>query len=747
MPATAAHTAETRPLPLRRRPDLTCREQQFGGTTYWHVKDPIALRYFQLKPEEYAVLQMLDGTVSLRDIRRRFEQQFAPQRLAPMQIQSFLGMLHGSGLIVSETPGQAEHLIERTRQQNWQRLVSAVSSVLAIRLPGFDPHRFLNWLVPQVRFAFSPVCVTLCLTLMAGALLLAGLHSDALTARLPRFHELFSAGNLFWLAVTLGATKVLHELGHAVACRHFGAECHEMGLMLLVFTPCLYCNVSDAWMLPKRWHRIAISAAGVYVELVLASVCLFLWWFSVPGPFNAACLNVVLVCSISTLLFNGNPLLRYDGYYILSDLVEIPNLRQQAGALIRNALSQIFLGTEIGNQRLLPDRRRGFLIGWSLAALVYRIVVVWSILWFVHAVLKPYGLQALAVAVGILTVAGIVLVPLVKLVTLLRNPFWSRTVNWPRFRIRSAIALVMIAGLATLPLPCSVTAPAIIQAEGARSVYVGVPGRLVEAATPGETVAADEVVGRLENLDIERSVASLEGDVTQLERQLDTLQRRRIRDPEAVESLIPTTQQQLADKRDELRQRKLDQERLTLRTPVAGTILPPSDRLDPAGQDETQAVNERTLPQWTGTPLDVSNLGATLEVGTEFCLVSSSGRFEAVAAVSESDVELVAVGQRVDLLVDHLADRWLSGAVADIAEVDLTEAPRELTEHEDFPTRLDADGSVRPAATAYQVRVRLDADRSLPFTLRAPARIRIEVTDRSLAQRTLRFMRQTFRFR
>ncbi|MHC4876840.1 MAG: site-2 protease family protein [Planctomycetota bacterium] len=516
MLSVAPQTAETRPLPLQRRPDLVCREQQFGGTTYWHVKDPIALRYFQLKPEEYAVLQMLDGTVSLREIRRRFELKFAPQRLGPMQIQSFLGMLHSSGLVVSDTPGQAEHLIARTNKHNWRKFLSTATGVLAIRLPGFDPHRFLNWLTPQLRFVFSPVCVALCCVLMLSALLLAGLQSDVLAARLPRFHELFSASNLFWLAVTLGVTKVLHELGHAVACRHFGAECHEMGLMLLVFTPCLYCNVSDAWMLPRRWQRIAISAAGVYAELVLASACLFLWWYSVPGPFNAACLNVVLVCSVSTVLFNGNPLLRYDGYYILSDLVEIPNLRQQATALIRNAMSRWFLGTEVGNQRLLPDRRQRFLIGWSLAASAYRIVIVWSILWFVHAVLKPYGLQPLAVVVGIITVAGMIVAPLVQFVSLLRNPFWSRTVDWPRFRIRSLIALAILTGLITAPLPSSVTAPAIIQTEGARSVYVSVPGRLIEALPAGTTVEPDAVVGRLENLDIERTIAVLSGDVTRL---------------------------------------------------------------------------------------------------------------------------------------------------------------------------------------------------------------------------------------
>lgn len=747
MTATAAHTADTRPLPLRRRPDLTCCEQQFGGTTYWHIRDPIALRYFQLKPEEFAVLQMLDGTVSLRDIRRRFELRFAPQRINSAQLQSYLGMLHSSGLVISDTPGQAEFLMERQRRHHWKKLLGAVAGLLAIRLPGVDPHRFLNWLTPQCRFAFSRTCTIACLTLMLSALLLACLHSETLAARLPRFHELFSAGNLFWLAITLGTTKVLHELGHAVACRHFGANCHEMGLMFLVFTPCLYCNVSDAWMLPRRWQRIVISAAGVYVELTLASACLFLWWFSEPGPFNAACLNIVLVCSVSTVLFNGNPLLRYDGYYILSDLTDIPNLRQQASALIQNALARFFLGTDIGNQRLLPERRQGFLIGWSLAAVVYRIAVVWSILWFVYTVLKPYGLQPLATVVGIITVSSMVMTPLLQLLTLLRNPFWSRTVDWPRFRFRGMLALLILAGLLTLPLPCRVTAPAIIQAKGARSVYVTVPGRLLESTPPGRIVERGTVVGLLENLEIERSVAQLEGDITRLERQLDTLQRRRLRDPQAVESLIPTTQQQLGEKREELRQLRLDQERLVLRAPLRGTVLPPSERRNTGELLSESSSGGQTLPSWSGTPLEAANLGATLEIGTEYCLIAPSREFEAIAAITESDVELVAVGQRVAVLTDHLADRWLSGTVTSIAEIDLTEAPRELTEHDDFPTRVDPDGTVRPAATAYQARIRLDDTGSRPMTLFAPARIRVEVADRSLAQRTLRFLRQTFRFR
>ena len=117
MALSPGNTAETRPLPLRRRADLICREQQIGGTLYWHIKDPVSLSYYQLRPEEHAVLQMLNGEVSLRDIRREFEQKFAPQRLSPTQLQSFLSNLHSSGLIVSDAPGQSEYLLDRARHE------------------------------------------------------------------------------------------------------------------------------------------------------------------------------------------------------------------------------------------------------------------------------------------------------------------------------------------------------------------------------------------------------------------------------------------------------------------------------------------------------------------------------------------------------------------------------------------------------------------------------------------------------
>ena len=212
-------TAETRILPLRCRADLKCREQQIGGSRFWHLKDPVTLRYFQLKPEEYAVLKMLDGTVSLHAIRQQFEEQFAPQRLSVSQLQSFLVMLHGNGLIQSDVPGQSDVLRRREVRETRRKRLARFSNLLAIRFRGFDPTQLLDFLEPRTRVLFSTVCVACCTGLMVFAVGLAGLQSEILLSRLPGFHEFFSLDNLMWMAVALGGAKVLHELGHALTER------------------------------------------------------------------------------------------------------------------------------------------------------------------------------------------------------------------------------------------------------------------------------------------------------------------------------------------------------------------------------------------------------------------------------------------------------------------------------------------------------------------------------------------------
>jgi len=400
-----SQSAASRPIGLRMRSDLEFSPQRFGGQGYWAVKDPVSLKYFHLRGEEYAVLKMLDGRTSIEAVRQRLEEAFASRRLDDLEIHGFLTTLHRYGLVVADSLGQGERLLERRATRRRSRLYETLVGALAIRLPGINPRRMLDWLEPLGRLLFSRASVAATLVLAVAAALLVLVQFETFRARLPDFQSIVAASNLPWLAIAVAGTKILHELGHGLACRRAGSDCHEMGVMLLVFTPCLYCNVSDSWMLPSKWQRIAIAAAGMYVELILASVCTFLWWFSQPGLFNSLCMNTMLVCSIGTVLLNGNPLLRYDGYFILSDLVEVPNLRAEATAALNRYLAG-WLGIAVADHRSTRPRGQVWLAGYAIASTVYRLVIVTVVLWALAVAARPFGLQPQVAVLAGVTLVG-----------------------------------------------------------------------------------------------------------------------------------------------------------------------------------------------------------------------------------------------------------------------------------------------------------------------------------------------------
>jgi putative peptide zinc metalloprotease protein len=375
---------------------LETARHRYQGRWYWVVKEPVGLNYFRFEEEEYFLLRALDGGTSLDDLKARFEAAFPPQKIALDVLQRFLGSLHRSGLVVADAAGQGEQLKRRRDERKRKERTSQLANILSLRFKGFDPENLLNALYPWTRWFFSLPAMVCCLLLALSALALIVVQFDTFQAKLPTFQQFFAAENWIWLAVALAATKILHEFGHALSCKHFGGECHEMGVMLLVLTPCLYCNVSDSWMLPSKWRRAAIGAAGMYVEVVIASLCVFLWWFSNPGVLNYLCLSTIFVCSVGTVLFNGNPLLRYDGYYILSDLLEIPNLRQKASSILSRKLGAWCLGLKEPADPFLPRRKREWFAAYAVAAAVYRWVVTLAILWFLHKMFEPYRLEIIA---------------------------------------------------------------------------------------------------------------------------------------------------------------------------------------------------------------------------------------------------------------------------------------------------------------------------------------------------------------
>lgn len=728
-------------MTIRKRPDLTARHQTYQGKSYWVVKEPIGLNYFRFQDEEYELLQKIDGKTSLDELKEWFEATFPPQKITLEELQQFIGMLHRSGLVIADVPGQGKQLRKRYDERKRKERLGALTNILCIRFKGFDPERFLNWLYPKLRWIFSLPVFMFSILLALSALTLVTVKFDVFYSKLPDFYSFFSPTNALWLMVILGLTKVVHEFGHALTCKHFGGECHEMGVMILVLTPCLYCNVSDSWMLPSKWKRAAIGAAGMYVEVILASIATFIWWFTLPGMLNMICLNIIFISSVTTIMFNANPLLRYDGYYILSDLVEIPNLRQKATSVLSRKAAHWFLGIEPPDDPFLPQRNQIFFALYSIAAGIYRWFVLFSILWFMHQIWKPYRLDVIGYGIVGMSLIGLIGMPIYKITKFFYVPGRMHKVKKLRFYLSLAGLLAIVVFVLYVPLPHSVICTLEIRAHDADHVYVEVPGLLREVfVKPGDTVTEGQELAKLENIDMQMQTVKLLGEKNQFDVELKSLQRQRYDDDEAS-TKTQELKESLAKTEDQIKEQASEAARLTLRASKAGTVMPPPWRAHKPGP-------EGQLPAWSGSPLEPKNLGAPLDEGTIFCLVGDPKKMEAVLYVDQGDIDFVTVGQEVEIKLDQLPFETFEGQIKDVAPGESKFSPERLSTKAggELATRTDASGVEKPMSASYQSLVLMD-DPKEELRVGLRGRAKIHTAPQTLGQRFKRIINQLINFK
>lgn len=734
-------SSSSRVVRLRMRPDLTARRHKYQGRSYWVVKEPIGLNYFRFHEEEYAILQMLDGRTSLDQIKEQFEDEFTPQKITLQDLQQFVGMLHRSGLVISESAGQGRQLKKRF-DERWKReLMGKLSNVFSLRFRGVDPERFLNWLYQYTSWFFSWWFLCVWAVLGLSALALVGSQFETFRHRLPAFHEFFAAKNWIWLGITMAVVKILHEFGHGLSCKHFGGECHELGFMLLVFTPALYCNVSDSWMLPNKYARAAIGAAGMYVEIFLASIATFLWWFSEPGLFNHICLSVMFICSVSTVVFNGNPLLRFDGYYILMDLAEIPNLRQKSTEVVKRFMVWLCLGIEQPESPFLPQSNHLLFGLFTFAAVVYRWLVVFSILYFLNQVFEPIGLKIIGQTIALAGLVGLVVQPAWQMIKFFYTPGRMHKVKKPRLYGTIAAVATLVGVVGFLPLPHHIICSLEIAPRDAEHVYVEVPGRMSQPLVEiGQPVKSGATLVKLVNLDLMREVEELEGQLTEAEIEFQNLLELRRVDP-AVGVQIRPQGEAVQTLKEMLREKKERLARLEAVAPIDGVVLPPNLKSDKQGPDGR-------LNTWTGSPFDKKNRGAYFSAGELLCLVGQPDKVEGVLVVDQADVELIRSGDEVEIKLDAYPTRTYVTKVKQIANDDLEMSPPSLSiQHGgDLDTKTDETGAQRPLHTSFQARTEpLDVEGTvIQMGMRGRAKIATEW--KTLGWRLFRFAAKTFHF-
>jgi putative peptide zinc metalloprotease protein len=447
-------------------------------------------------------------------------------------------------------------------------------------------------------------------------------------------------------------------------------------------------------------------------------------------------------------MFNANPLLRYDGYYILSDILEIPNLRQKASTILNRKLGKWCLGLEEPDDPFLPKRHQAMFALYTVASSVYRWMVTLSILFFLNKVLEPYGLKVVGQALALATIYGMFLMPARAVWKFFRVPGRLSKVKRVRLYITLSLLAGFVASLFLVPLPMRVIAPFELQPYDAYSVFVEVPGRLVELAVkPGQLLKKGDLIAQLENLELRQEVVRLQGERASLLmalKNLDSLLLQPSKTEQAA-NRYDTARKQLEGIAEQLAQKEADLQRLRIVAPVDGVVIAPP----PA--PERPRTDDADLPSWTGTPLDKRNVGASYSPQGQqnlLCIIGNPQEWEASIVIDQDDVSLVREGEEVRLMLEESAYHVF---VSTISQVDNFEplpvvSPRlASTTGGPLAAQQNPDGSVRPLNTSFRAIARLNDPQGL-LRNGLIGTARITVKPKTVMQRVGRYLSRTFNF-
>jgi putative peptide zinc metalloprotease protein len=484
---------------LRLRPELQMTLHQNRGTVYCLVEDPISNSFYRIGKAEWSFATQLDGHTPQKLAYQRTLEDVGRESLSPSAAQKLIPWLLANGLV-----RQLDAVPTKPPARSPGRLLM---NFFFAKLPLGHPDRLLARLEPPARCLFTwPALITWCL-LVSYAIVLVSTDWDRFVDSARSY--LAPTSWLYLLCAWL-TLKVIHELFHGLACKRFGGTTGACGIMLILFSPIAFVDVTSAWRFRNKWQRIVTSAAGMYVEFAIAAVAAIIWSGSASPGIAFACQSIVVTASVSSLLFNANPLMRFDGYYILADLLEIENLYTEGRHAVRSILRGCFLGLTTPSRR---HQRRDQLIitTYGFAAAGWRILVSVSLVLAAATLFHGAGL-ALAAA-GVLFWFAI---PLFNFARFVVKGSVSEKPAVRRFLVRAALVGVALAAVTCVPVPGGVNAPAIVRYAPLHDLRAETDGfvRAVHV-TSGESVTAGQVLLTLANDELAAEIKGVTAETKQ----------------------------------------------------------------------------------------------------------------------------------------------------------------------------------------------------------------------------------------
>ena len=581
---------------LKLRDDVIVRPVPTADGVSYQLEDPQAVRFYRVGRAEYVLISLLDGRTSLAEAVTVSSRTLGHEAFSEQEATSICLWLVETGL-ATPTEGSFEASTAKPAT------LSSLFNPFWMKLPLLRPERLLDLLLPWTRWFFTgpAILATVALWIAAGVVLTG--HTEEFWAD---SRQVFSSNNWLLLVIVWVVLKVLHEFGHGLACRYHGGRVTEMGVVFVLFAPMAYVDVTSSWGFRSRWKRMHVAAGGVLVELTMAALAA-LCWTQATTPFARHLLhNIVVSASLTTLIFNINPLMRFDGYFILEDLLDIPNLGTTASRWLQSRLARFFYG----EQRTVPvpSGLTGHVIrSYALLSSIWRLTVSASLLAGAAVMFRGAGL-AIAIGAMLLWYVKPVIEGIGSLVTRWRRDRWSAT----RAVLLGSVTAALVGALVfLLPSPFQRHAPGIVDFADLEVVRVSSAGFVQEiCVTNGQTVEAGDALVVLHNEELDARVTDLELAIEQSEaKRIGQVNRKEL----ALAQIELRNQQAL---REQLTEARLRTTALTIKAPIAGRVL--ARRLD-------------------------QQIGNYLKEGTELLVIGDDTRKEVLASVDQRDLEAFSV--------------------------------------------------------------------------------------------------------
>jgi len=463
-------------LKPRLRRHVNIYRHDYRGRIWFILQDLATGRSHRFSPAAYRMVGLLDGTRSLGEVWDIANEQLGER--APTQDEAIrlLGQLHAADALVADVSPDSRELFRRHKRHKRMEIKQKVWSPLAVRVPIWDPDRFLTATLPFVRPFLTKTFAVIWLLLVLTAAVFAAMNIGALTTNIT--DRVLNPGNLAVLWLVYPVVKAFHELGHGYAVKKFGGEVHEIGIMFLVLIPVPYVDASAASALRDKHKRMLVGGIGIMIELLLASVALFVWLNAESGAVTAVAFNVMLIGGVSTLLFNGNPLLRFDGYYVLADWIEIPNLSGRSTNYLNYLIQRYIYGMREADKVTSLWSERVWFVFYGIAAFIYRMFIMFAIIAYIAGRFFIIG-----VLLAIWAATTQLLLPIGKGIKFLSGSPKLRT-NRPRALITTFAAIALILGaLFLVPFPSYSIVDGVIWPSQQAQVRAGTNGFVTKVAT------------------------------------------------------------------------------------------------------------------------------------------------------------------------------------------------------------------------------------------------------------------------